>query len=178
MIRSDSGNTNYNQSKIYYLGTQTVETTIVRTGGATDGTTPISWKVTPTANSKWLLPFECIPITIWNSTITPTTFTVTLFGVSTGGSVPDNATVWMDIEGLGTASFPLGTITTTTKASNLAAAGSNSSDSSTWGGGTTPFKIVSSAITMQKVGYLNIYVKVVTSSGTPTIYIDPLVVLT
>ncbi len=177
-VRSDSGNTNYNHGVVSYAGTQTIETTIVRTGGATDGTTPISWKIVPTTNSKWIQPFESIPITIFNSIVTPTTFTVTLFGVSTGGSVPDNATVWMDIEGLGTASFPLGTITTTTKASNLAAAGANSSDSSTWGGGTTPFKIVSSAITMQKAGYLNIYVKVVTSAGTPTIYIDPLVVLT
>ncbi len=179
LIISDSANTNYRSEKYSYTGTQTTETTIVRTGGASDGTTPISWKVVPTANSKWTLPFECIPITIWNNTITPSTFTVTVFGTSSGGSVPDNATVWIDVEGLGTASFPLGTITTTTKADNLATAGSGTADgSSTWGGGVTPFKIVTSAITMQSKGYLNITVKVVTSAGTPTIYIDPLVVLT
>ncbi len=125
-----------------------------------------------------MLPYESIPITIWNNTITPTTFTVTVFGVSTAASVPDNATVWIEVEGLGTASFPLGTITTTTKADNLATAGAGTADTSVWGGGTTPFKIVTAPITMQSKGYLNITVKVVTSAGTPTIYIDPLVVLT
>ncbi len=103
---------------------------------------------------------------------------MTVFGVSTAGSVPDNATVWIEVEGLGTASFPLGTFTTTTKSDNLATAGAGTSDSSTWGGGTTPFKMVTGAITMQSKGYLNITVTVVTSAGTPTIYIDPLAVLT
>ncbi len=177
VVRSDSGNTNYNQQKYHFLGTQTVETTIVRTGGATDGTTPISWKIVPTANSKWTQPFECIPITIWNNTITPTTFTVTMFGITTLGAVPNNDVVWFDVEGLGTSGFPLGTITTTTKADNLASGMANSSDSSTWGGGTTAFKMVTSSITLQSKGYLNIYPKVVASGGA-TIYLDPLVVLT
>jgi hypothetical protein len=30
--------------------------------------TPISWKITTTANSKWVLPFEAFPISIWNPT--------------------------------------------------------------------------------------------------------------
>ncbi len=177
VIRSDSGNTNYNHQKYHYTGTQTVETTIVRTGGATDGTTPISWKIVTSANSKWVLPFEAIPITIWNNTVSASTFTVTMFGIWGGGAVPNNDDIWFDVEGLGTASFPLGTITTTSKADNLAAGSPLTTDgTSVWGGSTTAFKIVSGAITMQSKGYLNIYVRAAKASN--TFYIDPLVVLT
>jgi hypothetical protein len=63
----------------------TRESTIVRTGGATDGTTPISWKVI-TANSTYSVPFQCPPIAIWNDTGTGQTATIEcIWG---GGAVP------------------------------------------------------------------------------------------
>jgi hypothetical protein len=80
LIRCDSGGTNYRTERYRYEGTQTVETTIVRTGGASDGTTPLSWKIVTTANSKWVLPFEALPIAIWNDT-TGSLVTVTVEGI-------------------------------------------------------------------------------------------------
>ncbi len=174
LIRSDSGNTNYRQEAYSYGGAQTVETTIVRTGGASDGTTPISWKFVTTANSHFIQPFEAIPFQIKNTTLTPTTQTITVFGVTAAGGVPNNDDVWFDVEYLGTSGFPLGVIATTTKASNLATGTALSADTSVWGGGVTPFKI-SMAITVQSGGYMFGYVKVAKAAS--TYYIDPLPVL-
>ena len=56
LIRCDSGDTNYRTEKYSYMGVLTTETTIVRTGGASDGTTPIAWKVVTTANSAGITP--------------------------------------------------------------------------------------------------------------------------
>ena len=67
-IRCGSTGVNYNVFRHRITGTLDQETTIVRTGGATDGTTPISWKVITTANSNYSMPFECPPIAIWNDT--------------------------------------------------------------------------------------------------------------
>lgn len=175
VIRSDSSGTNYRHEKYQYMGTQTVETTIVRTGGATDGTTPISWKIVTTANSKWVLPFECIPITIWNDSTGA--MTVTLFGNFT--SVPNDDQIWMDVEYLGAAGNPQGSFVTTTKADNLAAsaASNNTSDTSTWGaGGTTAFKMTSPSFTPAQKGPITIYVKAALASS--TFYIDPQVSIT
>ena len=61
VVRSDSGSTNYRCDRYRYEGTLTIETTIVRTGGASDGTTPISWKIVTTADAEWHQPFVCPP---------------------------------------------------------------------------------------------------------------------
>jgi hypothetical protein len=174
LIRADSSGTNYRHEKYRYEATQTVETTIIRTGGATDGTTSISWKIVTTANSKWVLPFECIPITIWNTSTSAIT-TLTIYGTTTGGGVPHDDEIWVEIEYLGSSGSPLGTILTTTKASNLAAsvAVNNSSDASTWGGGGAGngFKITVPSFTPGQAGPINIYVKAAKASS--TYYIDP-----
>jgi hypothetical protein len=107
LIRCDSGDTNYRTEKYRYEGTQTTETTIVRTGGASDGATPIAWKIITTANSKRYLPFEAMPISIWNET-TGSAITLTIQGIWGGGAVPTNADIWMDVEYLGTSGFPIG----------------------------------------------------------------------
>jgi hypothetical protein len=176
VVRSDSSATNYRQEKYQYTGTQTAETTIVRTGGASDGTTPISWKIVSTANSKWTFPFEAIPITIWND-VTATNRTVTIYGIWGGGAVPNNDDIWIDVDYLGSSATPLGTIATLTKANNLAANAALTTDASTWGGSTTPFKMVLTLSSPQPglKGYFNIYVK--GAKPSTTFYIDPLAVL-
>ena len=45
----------------------TNSTTIVRTGGATDGATPISWQILTTTISRWLQPFESFTVAEWNA---------------------------------------------------------------------------------------------------------------
>lgn len=178
VIRSDSAGTNYIEQLYKYEGSQVNELTIVRTGGASNGTTSESRKIVTTANSKWVLPFETIPIAIWNDTAgSPTT--VTIFGTTTGGGVPKDDEIWFDAEYLGSASSPQGSFQTTTKANNLAASAAvnNSADGSTWGGSGAGngFKIVSPSFTPQQKGYIYVYVKAAKVSS--TYYIDPLIKL-
>src|ERR1035437_1605849 len=174
LIRSDSSGTNYRHEKYTSGGRQVVETTIIRTGGASDGTTGISWKTVTTAYSLWAAPIVCMPISIWNTSTSAIT-TLTIYGTTTGGGVPNDDQIWIDVEYLGSGSFPQGSVITSTKVSNLAgsAAVNNSSDGSTWGGGGAGngFKIVCPSFTPGMAGPINITVKVAKASS--TYYIDP-----
>jgi hypothetical protein len=169
LIRCDSGDTNYRTEKYRYEGTQTTETTIVRTGGASDGTTPISWKIITTANSKRYMPFECIPISIWNETV-GSPIDITVEGIWGSGSVPTNADIWMDVEYLGTSGFPLGNFVSSAPADQLAAGTNLTASSETWGGSTTDFKL-EATITPEEKGPITVYIKVALPSS--TFYIDP-----
>lgn len=174
LFRCDSGGTNYRTERYRYEGTQSIETTIVRTGGASDGTTPISWKIVTTANSKWILPFEAIPIAIWNDTV-GSSVTLTLYGIWGGGAVPNNDDIWMDVEYLGASGNPQGSFISASKADNLATGSALTTDTSTWGGSTTKFKM-SVTFTPQQKGAVYVYVKAAKVSS--TFYIDPKPVLT
>lgn len=176
IIRSDSSGTNYRQEFHCGQGSHVAETTIVRTGGATDGATPISWKLVTSTQSAWQWPLECIPLSIWN-TVTGSNVTVTIYGTWGDGAVPNNDDIWIDVEYPGSASTPLGSFKTTTKADVLATGSALSSDGSTWGGGTTPFKIVATLSSPQPamLGPITIYVKAAKASS--TFYIDPKPVL-
>lgn len=169
IIRCDSGDSNYRTEKYAFGGTQTTETTIVRSGGASDGTTPISWKIVTTANSEWEYPFECLPISIWNETV-GSSVTVTVEGIWGGGAVPNNNEIWIDVEYLGTSGFPLASKATSTKADGLAAGSAITAGSGTWGGSTTKFAM-SATFTPQEIGPITIYVNAAKVSS--TFYVDP-----
>lgn len=173
LIRSDSGAANYRHEKYAYAGTQTVETTIVRTGGASDGATPVAAKLVTTANSKWYMPFEALPLVIWNDVI-GVSRVVTVEGIWGGGAVPNNDDIWIDVEYLGSASFPTGSFATSSKADLLATNAALTAGTGTWGGSTTKFK-TSVTITPQQKGPIYVYVKAATAST--TFYIDPKPVL-
>src|SRR5207237_776649 len=80
---------NYTSQRNTYYGVETTETTIVRTGGATDGTQAESRKIVTNASTlQWLTPYEAMPISIWNNTV-GTPITLTLFGIWGGGAVPN-----------------------------------------------------------------------------------------
>lgn len=172
-LNCDSGDTGYKSEKYGYEGTRSVETTIVRSGGASDGLTPISWKVVTTANAKYVLPFECEPIAVWNETI-GSARTVTVEGIWGGGAVPNDDEIWIDVEYLGTSGFPKSSFVSTKKASGLAAAAAVASSAASWGGSTTPFKL-SATFTPQEKGWVYVRPKVGKSSS--TFYIDPIALL-
>jgi hypothetical protein len=132
LVRSDSGATGYKSTRYAYEGTETTETSITRVGGATDPTSQAqSRKIVTTANSQWLRPFKAEPYAIWNPT-TGANVTVTVFGTINAGALPNNDDIWMEVEYLGSSSFPIGTIVTTTKANLFAANAAVASDGSTW----------------------------------------------
>jgi hypothetical protein len=174
LIRCDSGDTNYRTERYAYSGTQTTETTIVRSGGATDGTTPIAWKIVTTANSEWEFPFESLPISIWNETV-GSAITVTIQGIWGGGAAPNNDEIWIDVEYLGTSGFPLASKATSSKADGLATGTAIPAGSGAWGGSTTKFAMACTFAPQEK-GPLTIYVRAAKVSS--TFYIDPKPVVT
>jgi len=161
----------YSSSRFAYEGTETTETSIVRTGGAVDPNGQAqSRKIVTTTNAQWLRPFRCEPWAIWNETV-GADVTVTVYG--NGASVPLTDEVFMEVEYLGDASSTLGTIKTTTKANVLATGAAGTSDSSSWAGGTTAFKLVATLNSPQpgRPGLIHVRPKIGKASA--TIYLDP-----
>ena len=173
-IRSGSSGVNYTVFRQRISGTLDEETTIVRTGGASDGTTPIAWKVITTANCNYSMPFECPTIAIWNDT-TGSSVTATVEGIWGGGAVPNDDEIWLDLEYLGDASSPQGSFINDGKVDLLASAAGQASSTETWGGSTTKFKLAVT-FTPQQKGW--IYARVKCAKASSTFYIDPLVTLT
>jgi hypothetical protein len=165
---------NYRVFHHHLTGTLQEETTIVRTGGASDGTTPISWRIDTTANANYSMPFECPPIAIWNDN-TGSSITATVEGIWGGGAVPNDDEVWVDVEYLGDASAPQGSFVNDGKVDLLATAAGQTSSSATWGGSTTKFKL-NVSFTPQQKGW--IYARVKCAKISSTFYIDPLITLT
>ena len=137
VIDCDSGGNTYRHERWNYQGNQVVSTTAVYTGGATNGTTSYSWQVLPSANAQWLIPFECLPMAIWNTT-TGANRTVTVQGVYNGAALPNNDEIWLEVSYFGTSSSTLGTRVTETKA-NFVAAGSalTANTSAAWNSAAT-----------------------------------------
>jgi hypothetical protein len=172
--RSGSSGVNYNVNSSRHNGTLDEEVTIVRTGGATDGTTPIAWKIVTNAGANFFKPFVSLPIAIWNDTV-GSPVTATIEGIWGGGAVPNNDDIWIEAEYLGASGSPLGSFITDAKADVLAAAAGHTTSSVTWGGSTTKFKMAVT-FTPQQKGWVLLRVKAAKASS--TFYIDPKVVLT
>lgn len=130
LIRCDSGTATYRQEMYRYSGSMVQETTVVRTGGASDGTTTMSWKITTTANSRWIAPFITWPVGIWNSVTGART--VTLVGIWNAAALPNNDDIWMTCEYLGSGSSPLTSVNSQGKASYLAVGAAQTTNSSAW----------------------------------------------
>lgn len=172
-INCDSGDTNYNNERHSYFGVMTTETIIVRTGGASDGTTPAALKLVTSANPNRVFPFECPPVAIWNETV-GSAVTVSIEGIWGGGAVPTDADIWMELNYLGDASFPLGSFASEGPASILTAGVAQEAGSGTWGGSTTKFKM-SKQITPQQKGL--IVARVMAAKASDTFYVDPKITL-
>jgi hypothetical protein len=131
VIRSDSAATIYQGQRYTYRGQQVPETVVIRTGGASDGVTAISWKITTTANALWWFPFECFQAGIWNP-VAGATVTCTLCGIWNAAALPNNDQIWTDVEYLGSASSPLASFQTGSKANALATGTPLAADTSAW----------------------------------------------
>jgi len=136
-INCDSSGTNYKSTKYTTEGVEDTSTTYTRSGGAVDfGGQAQSRRIMPAARiSQWVRPFNCEPSVIYNKT-TGANVTVTMSGAWFGGCLPKNDEIWIDVEYLGTASFPQGVFATTTKANILAANANVTTDSSVWASST------------------------------------------
>jgi hypothetical protein len=173
-VRCGSSGVNYTVRRHRSTGLLIEETTIVRTGGASDGTTTIAWKIVTTTDSNYTMPFECPPIAIWND-VTGSAVIATVEGIWGGGAVPNDDDIWLDVEYLGDASSPQGSFVNDGKADLLTTAAGQTSSSETWGGSTTKFKLAVT-FTPQQKGW--VYARVKCAKPSSTFYVDPLVTLT
>lgn len=174
VLRCSAADSNVDDSTSNYLGVKSVETTIVRTGGATDGTTTIAHKIVTTANASQAKPFRSQPIVFWNETV-GSAITITLQGIWGGGAVPDNDEVWMEVGYPGATDTPLYSFANDGKASPLATEAAQTAGSGTWGGSTTAFSL-DVTVTPQNKGPITLWPMVGLASG--TFYIDPKPIVT
>lgn len=183
MYNCDSTDTNYRLWIEDYSGSIKSETTIVRTGGASDGTTGLSWKMVTSANAEYpLIKLESGEIMAWNSTLSAITATVEIVhdvnvaggqGAGTGSRFQDDE-IWLEVMYLGTSGYPIGTWIRDSKADVLATAADQTDSSETWTttGLTTPQKQkLSCTFTPAEVGY--IVARVVVAKASKTIYVCP-----
>jgi hypothetical protein len=130
-IGCDSGGATYRNERFTYTGALTTEIAVVHTGGASDGTTAISWKLVSTANAGALRhPFEAFPIAQWNAA-TGAAKTVSFEAIANAAALLTNAQLWMDVAYLGTAGATLATIDTT-GAAPLAATSTLTASTQAW----------------------------------------------
>lgn len=180
----DSTDTNYRMWFESYAGSIKQETTIVRTSGASDGTTALAWKMATSANAKYpLIPLVSPEGSLWNEdTGSSKTLTVEIVHDSQGagsGSKCQDDEVWLEVMYLGASGYPLGAWINDAKASVLATAANQTDSSETWTttGMTTPVKqALSVTFTPQEKG--PILWRVVAAKASKTIYVCPKAALT
>lgn len=174
MYNCDSGDTNYKLWIMTAFGSIRDETTLVRTGGASDGTTGLSWKMASGAEAKWpsndLITDE---IVIWNDT-TGSAKTVTVEILHDSATNLTDREIWLDASYLGDASYPLGTPIHDRAADILATAADQAASAETWTttGMTNPnTQKLSVTFTPQQKGYVILTVHLAKASY--TVYVCP-----
>jgi len=174
----DSGNTNYRMEHYKYQGKILQETTIVRTSGASDGTTPISHKFTSLTTGPTLFsPLDGPWFAIWNDSTGSKTVTVQFMHDSVTNLT--NADIYLEVEYLGTASLPLGVLTSSRVADIFAAAVDCTAGGATWTttGLTNPnSQKLTLTFTAQIKGLIRARVCLIKTNY--TVYVDPLLVVT
>lgn len=173
LVNCDSADTNYRYEYQAYQGSIVNETTIVRTSGASDGTTPVSRKMVSNANAKFYSPLvdSFDDIIIWNET-TGSSKTLTIEVVSDGVTFKDDE-LWLEVEYLGTSGFPLSSLAHDRKTNPLASGTNQDTSSVTWTttGLSSPVKQkLVATFTPQEKGPIR--ARVMLAKASSTVYID------
>jgi hypothetical protein len=155
------------------------ETTIVRSGGASDGINPLSWRMVANATAKVfpVLPMVSGEFAIWNDT-TGSARTVTVeFLHDSATGLKDNE-LWLELDYYGASGNPKGTLATS--APNVLASGSTlASSSATWtttGMANPNAQKVAVTFTPQLKGFFIATIKLAKASY--TVYVDPKMTVT
>lgn len=172
LINCDSADTITRYYHDTYEGVTTHETTIVKTSGASDGTTPFSRKMVSGANVSFMFPMELPrPCFVWNETTgSPITLTVEIVN---DGLTLDDDEVWLEAFYPGTSGFPLHALASDRVASVLATPAAQASSSVPWTttGLSSPVKqALSVTVTPEEKG--PIFLRVMLARPSTTIYVD------
>lgn len=170
----DSTDTNYRLWVEDYAGSIKSETTIVLSGGASDGTTPISWKMASAANAEYpLIVLRSPEFFAWVDS-TGSALTATVEILYDGVTALTDADVWLEVEYLGTSGFPLGAFVDDCKADVLTNAANQTTSSATWSGVGSPTPLtqkLAATFTPQEKGVL--ICRVCLAKAGTTIYVNP-----
>lgn len=174
MWNCDNASTNYRLWVEDAYGSIKHETTLVKTGGASDGTTPLSWKMASSANASFPLPL-CSPeiASAWiDSTGSAKTITIDILHDSATALKDDE--VWVDVSYLSDSGTPKTSRVADSKADILATGADQATSSATWTttGMANPNKQkLEVAFTPQQKGVA--LVKVCLAKASTTVYVDP-----
>ena len=175
---TDSTNTNYRLWIKDSFGDITSETTLIRTGGANNGVTGLSWKFVSTADAKWQCPLVSCEFVQWNST-TGASKTVTVEIVHDSVTNLKDSEVWLKVQYLSASGTPLGTFINDGSADILATGADQTASTATWTttGMTNPNKQkLAVTFTPQMAGF--IHAKVMVAKASYTLYVDPKITVT
>lgn len=154
------------------------ETTLVKTGGASDGVTPISWKFVSSASPLWPnTALEAQQLVRWNdSTGVPITVSMDFLRDSATGLT--NKELWLEVSYYSETGSPLATLVSSAAADYLTAAADYPASTATWTttGMTNPNKQrMSVTFTPRLKGFIHATVKLAKPST--TVYVDPALVV-
>lgn len=180
MYNCAAGDTNYALWVEDNYGSIKHETTIVKTGGASDGTTALAWKMATNADAALFPQSRLVSpeIVRWNET-TGSAITVTIDIIHDSLTNLTDAEVWIEVQYLGTSGVPLSLFSNDAKADVLATAADQTGSSSTWTttGLTNPNKQqVNVTFTPQEKGI--IHAKVIVCKASYTVYVNPVLDIT
>ena len=179
MFNCDSGDTNYRYRKSAFIGTIQDETTLVRTGGASDGTTTYSFKMVSNADAEYpTLTLDTPEIVKWNDT-TGSAITATVEILRDSATALKDDEIWIEVMYLGTSGYPLGSFISDAKADVLATAADQTSSSVTWtttGMANANKQALAVTFTPQEKGFIHATVKLAKAST--TVYVDPMITVT
>jgi len=172
VINSDSADTNFRYSRHRYQGTVTHETTVIRTGGASDGVTGFSRVLISSANSKFFAPQQGVWTYFWNSTVgSPVTCAME---VVNDGTILTDAQAWVEAEAVTTSGFPLGGFATDRAANILSTPANQTTSSEPWtttGLGAPVFQVLSTTITPLEIGWIRM--RTCLARPSTTLYVCP-----
>lgn len=179
MTNTDASGTNYRQQFGTYGGNGYSETTFVRSGGATDGVTPLSWKLTTNAFGTGYpgVGFSTPEIVRRNDVVgVPVTATIEILHDSATNLKDDE--VWLEVMYLSSAGAPLGAFISDARVP-MASAADQTASSATWtttGMSNANKQKLSVTLTPNMAGHVHATVKMAKLSK--TIYVCPRLDLT
>jgi hypothetical protein len=180
MHNCDAGDTNYRFRVQDYTGQINSETAIYRTGGASDGTTPISWRLATGANVAFpttIMETPELPA-VWNTSV-GSSKTATVEIVQDGASALTDGEVWLEVQYLSASGFPLSSFVSDRKGL-LAAGTAQTTSAAAWNGdtgtgpnGSTTWNTLKleCTFTPQEAGYIQ--ARVYLAKPSTTVFVDP-----
>lgn len=173
LYNCDNAATNYRLWITTSAGSIKESTTVVKTGGASDGTTAISWKMVTGSSNEAVNQLISDPIAIWVDT-TGSSKTATIDFIHDSVTSLNDSEVWVEAEYLGSTTIPLGSYLSDRRLTLISGTTTHSTSSATWTttGLTSPNKQkLDITVTPNMKGF--IYLRVYLAKPSYTIYVDP-----